>query len=138
MRVYWDSSALLNALAAQAVLDRLNQGEHVTRSHAYVEAFHHLSGRGLPLRDGRRLAVTPADAARMIRNLARRIPARDCDQEQTLQALDMAQRRGVRGRMVHDWMHARAAKLASADVVLTRDEPLSRLCTAEGLAAEWP
>jgi hypothetical protein len=138
MRVYWDSSALLNALAAQAVLSRLDQGEHVTRSHGYIEAFHHLSGRGLPLKDGRRLAVTPADAARMIRNLSRKVPARDLDQEQTLKALDDAQRRGVMGRMVHDWMHARAAKLAGADLVLTRDEPLSRLCAAEGLAAAWP
>ena len=57
MRVYWDSTALLNALAAQSVLARLDKGEHVTRSHAYVEAFHHLSGRGLPLKDGQRLAV---------------------------------------------------------------------------------
>jgi hypothetical protein len=57
MRVYWDSTALLNALAAQSVLACLDKGEHVTRSHAYVEAFHHLSGRGLPLKDGQRLAV---------------------------------------------------------------------------------
>jgi len=138
MRVYWDSSALLNALAAQAVLSRLGQGEHVTRSHGYIEVFHHLSGRGLPLKDGRRLAVTPADAARMIRNLSRKVPARDPDQEQTLKALDYAQRPGVMGRMVHDWMHARAAKLAGADLVLTRDEALSRLCAAEGLVTEWP
>lgn len=138
MLVYWDSSALLNALAAQAVLNRLGQGEHVTRSHAYVEAFHHLSGRGLPLKDGQRLAVAPRDAARMIRSLSRKIPARDLDEAQTLQALDDAQSRGVTGRMVHDWVHARAAKLAGADVVLTRDEPLSRLCAAAGLATEWP
>jgi hypothetical protein len=57
MRVYWDSTALLNALAAQNVLAHLDKGEHVPRSHAYVEAFHHLSGRGLPLKDGQRLAV---------------------------------------------------------------------------------
>jgi hypothetical protein len=31
MRVYRDSSALLSALAAQAVLSRLDEGEHVTR-----------------------------------------------------------------------------------------------------------
>jgi hypothetical protein len=49
MRVYWDSTALLNALAAQSVLARMSEGQHVTRSHAYVEASHHLSGRGLRL-----------------------------------------------------------------------------------------
>ena len=36
MRVYWDSTALLNALAAQSVLARLDEGDHVTRSHADV------------------------------------------------------------------------------------------------------
>lgn len=138
MLVYWDSSALLNALAGQAVLNRLDRGKHITRPHGYVEIFHHLSGRGLPLKDGRRLAVTPRDAARMIRNLSRKVPARALDQEQTLRALDDAQSRGVMGRMVHDWMHARAAKLAAADLLLTRDEQLSRLCAAEGIATEWP
>jgi hypothetical protein len=48
MRAYWDSTALLNALAAQSVLARLDEGEHLTRSHAYVEAFHHLPGRSSP------------------------------------------------------------------------------------------
>ena len=138
MRVYWNSSALLNALAAQSVVARLDEGEHVTRSHAYVEAFHHLSGRGLPLKDGQRLAVTPRDAARMIRNLAKKVQARDLTPEQTLTALDDAQSQGVSGRMVHDWLHARAAKLAGADVVLTRDGALSRLCAVEGLKAQWP
>ena len=37
--------------------------------------------------------------------------------------------------MVHDWLHARAAKLAGADVVLTRDRALSRLCAAEARCA---
>ena len=138
MRVYWDSTALLNALAAQSVLARLGEGEHVARSHAYVEAFYHLSDRGLPLKDGQGLAVTPGDAARMIRSLAQRIPAHDLAAEQTLTALDDAQRQGVSGRMVHDWLHARAAKLAGADVMLTRDEALSRLCAAEGMKAQWP
>jgi predicted nucleic acid-binding protein len=138
MRVYWDSTALLNALAAQSVLARLDDGQHLTRSHAYVEAFHHLSGRGLPLKNGQRLAVTPGDAARMIRNLAKRVQAHDLTPEQTLTALDDAQGQGVSGRMVHDWLHARAAKLAGADVILTRDRALSRLCAAEGLKAQWP
>ena len=62
MRVYWDSTALLNALAAQAVLDRLDEGERFTRSHAYVEAFHHLSGRGLPLKKTLPLSFAPANS----------------------------------------------------------------------------
>ena len=70
MRVYWDSTALLNALAAQSVLARLAEGQHVTRSHAYVEAFHHLSGQGLPLKDGRRLARQARLLAEIGQNLA--------------------------------------------------------------------
>jgi len=74
----------------------------------------------------------------MIRNLAKRVQAHDLTPEQTLTALDDAQRQGVSGRMVHDWLHARAAKLTGADVVLTRNGSLSRLCAAEGLEAQWP
>lgn len=137
MPAYWDSSALLNALCAQPVLMRLTRGGHLTRSHAYVEAFHHLSGRGLPLKDGTRLAVTLSDAAAMLRKLATSIKARDLTLEQTLVALDDAQSRGVSGRMIHDWMHVRTAKLAGADTVLTRDDAMSGLCSAEGLKTEW-
>ena len=99
---------------------RLDKGEHVTRSHAYVETFHHLTGRGLPLKNGQRVAVTPKDAAAMIRRLAAKVPARDLDPEQILKALDDAQRRGVKGRLVHDWIHARAAKLAKADLIVSK------------------
>ena len=138
MRIYWDSSALINALAARPVLARLDKGQHVTRSHSYVEAFHHLSGRGLPLKDGTRAAVTPADAAAMIRRIATKVTARDLDQAATLQALDDAQKRGVSGRMVHDWIHARAAKLAEADLIVTRDDGFIRLSEAEGITTDWP
>ncbi len=90
------------------------------------------------IREERERENAPEDAARMLRAFRRKVPAADLDQEQTLRTLEDAQSRGVTGRMVHDWMHARAAKLAGVDLVLTRDEPLSRLYAAEGLATEWP
>ena len=40
--------------------------------------------------------------------------------------------------MVHDWLHARAANLAGDEVMLTRDDALSRLFAAEVVKAEWP
>jgi hypothetical protein len=138
MPAYWDSTALLNALCALPVAQRLRSGEHVTRSHAFVETFHHLSGRGLLLKDGTRLTVTPSAAARMVRGLAAKLRPHNLDPEQTLTALDDAHSRGVRGGMIHDWMHVRAARIAGADTVLSRDEGLSRLAIAEGLKAEWP
>lgn len=138
MRVYWDSSALLNALCAQPVVDRLDKGEHVTRSHGYVEAFSHLTGRGLPMKDGTRLKVTPADAAKMLRALAQKLTVRDLSAEETLAALDDAQKRGVQGPHVHDLIHARAAKLAGARLALTRDEGFAALCEAEDVTTDWP
>ena len=39
---------------------------------------------------------------------------------------------------IHDWLHVRAAELAGAEVVLSRDGGLSGLCRGEGLKAEWP
>ncbi len=55
-----------------------------------------------------------------------------------MQALDDAQKRGVSGRMVHDWIHARAAKLAEADLIVTRDDGFIRLSEAEGITTDWP
>ena len=138
MRIYWDSTALLNALAAQPVVDRLAKGQHFTRSHAFVETFHHLSGKGLPRKDGTRLAFSPGDGANMIRRLAKQLEVRDLDKEETLTALDNAQKRGVSGRMVHDWLHIRAAKLGGATLILTRDEPMDKLTQTEGIPTDWP
>src|SRR5258706_9477305 len=118
MRVYWDSTALLNALVAGPVVERFRKGEHVPRKHVYVEPFHHLSGRGLPMKDGTRKKVSPADAARMIGKLSAKLSIRDLDLDETLKALDDAQAAGVSGRNIHDWIHARAAKLASALLIL--------------------
>jgi hypothetical protein len=48
------------------------------------------------------------------------------------------QAKGVMSKSVHDWLHVRTAKLAGAEVVLSRDAGLSGLCRGEGLKAEWP
>jgi len=42
------------------------------------------------------------------------------------------------GKGINDWLHVRAAKLAGAEVVLSRDGGLSGLGQGEGLKAEWP
>jgi predicted nucleic acid-binding protein len=121
MKTYWDSSALFNALASKAVFDRLDSGEHVTRSHAYAEVFSHLTGRGVPMRDGTRHKTTPADAAKMVASLAKRFSVRDLTSEETLATLELAEQRGAQGARIHDLLHARAARLAGVDLILTRD-----------------
>jgi predicted nucleic acid-binding protein len=138
MRVYWDSTALLNALVAGPVVQRFSKGEHVTRTHAYVEAFHHLSGRGLPMKDGTRKKVSATDAARMIRRLSVKLSIRDLDLAEILKALDDAQTAGVSGGNIHDWIHARSAKLAGAELILTRDDDFVTLSEKEGITTDWP
>jgi predicted nucleic acid-binding protein len=136
MRTYWDSSALFNALASKAVFDRLSQDEHVTRSHAYAEVFSHLSGRGLPMKDGSRQRVTPADATKMVLSLASKLSVRDLTRDETLAAIKLAAKRGVQGARIHDLLHMRAAALAGADLILTRDQGFSAM--VESPRAEWP
>ena len=136
MKCYWDSSALLNALASKAVILRLKMGEHVTRSHAYAEVFSHLSGRGLPIKGGGRQRVTAADAAKMVRSLAAKMTVCDLTPEDTLATLSDASSQGVEGARIHDLMHARAAKLSGADLILTRDSGFSTI--ANGMVTEWP
>lgn len=136
MKCYWDSSALLNALASRAVIARLKTGEHLTRSHAYAEVFSHLSGRGLPLKGGGRQRVTAADAAKMVRCLAVKMAVCDLTPEETLAALNDASSLGVEGARIHDLMHARTAKLSGANVILTRDSGFSAI--ADGVKTECP
>jgi predicted nucleic acid-binding protein len=136
MKTYWDSSALFNALVSKAVFDRFGRDEHVTRSHGYAEVFSHLSGRGLPMKDGTRQRVTPADAAKMLRSLSCKLSVRDLTSDETLAAIRLADKCGVQGARIHDLLHVRAAALAGADLILTRDRGLSAL--GENIRAEWP
>jgi hypothetical protein len=136
---YWDTSALINALVSVPVAARLTTGQHVTRPHAFVEVFHHISGRGLPRKNGTRLQLSPGDAALLIRGLAKRMERLvNLDEEQTLKALDDAQGAGVMGRKVHDWLHVRSARIDGAQKLLTRDPGLSALAVAQGLTVEQP
>lgn len=136
MRTYWDSSALLNALASKTVYDRLDAGDNLTRSHGYVEVFSHLSGRGLPMKDGARQKVNSADAARMIASLAKRFSVRDLTLPETLSTIEAAKKNGVAGARIHDLLHAASAKLSGADLILTRDKGFASL--AQGIKSEWP
>ncbi len=136
MKIYWDSSALFNALASKTVFDRFDSDEHITRSHGFAEVFSHLTGRGLPMKDGTRQKVSPADAAKMLSTLAKRLSLRDLSGAETLAAIEMADKRGIQGARIHDLLHARAACLGGAQKVLTRDGGFSSL--GEAINTEWP
>jgi hypothetical protein len=119
MSVYWDSSALLNAIVSKNVAARMAPGD-VSKSHAFCEVFSLLTGRGLPTKTGRVL-FSNSDAARTINQLAQKLNLRDLTGSETLAALNDAKSLGVQGARVHDLMHARSAVLAGVDKVLTRN-----------------
>jgi hypothetical protein len=119
MNVYWDSSALLNAIVSQNVAARMAPGD-VSRSHAFCEVFSVLTGRGLPAKSGR-VVFNNSDASKIIDQLARKLSVRDLTSPETLTALREARVLGVQGARIHDLMHARSAVLAGVDKVLTRN-----------------
>jgi hypothetical protein len=119
MSVYWDSSALLNAIVSQSVAARMAPGD-ISRSHAFCEVFSLLTGRGLPTKHGR-VTFSNSDAAKIIAQLARKLSLRELIGAETLTALHDARALGVQGARIHDLMHARSAVLAGADKVLTRN-----------------
>jgi predicted nucleic acid-binding protein len=113
MRRYWDASALIDALHDSHVEQKALEPEQWTRPHALAETFATLTGGRLGFR------YLPDDAAALIRELTRTMNFVELDATETLAALDVAQKRGVRGGRVHDWLHARAAQKARVEELLT-------------------
>ncbi len=74
--------------------------------------------------------------AKMIRALAAKLGPQELSREETLAAIDLAQKRGVQGARIHDLIHARSAALGGAELILTRDQGFSSL--GEGIKTEWP
>jgi predicted nucleic acid-binding protein len=112
---YWDSSALVVTISDQALKDRLLAEGGYTRTHTLTEMFSALTGGNLGIR------VPANDAAKMIRAATGRLRFVNLTEPEILAALDNAQRMGVRGGRVHDYMHALAASKSGADALLTTD-----------------
>jgi hypothetical protein len=110
---YWDSSALIEALEDARLEALAMEPDQWTRPHTLTEIFSTLTG-------GRRgWRFLPDDAAAMIGEITAKMNFVELDARETTRALAEAQKRGVRGGNIHDWMHARAAKKAGATVLLT-------------------
>lgn len=82
-------------------------------SDALVEAFSTLTGGRLGFQ------YLAEDAAALIRELSARMNFVELNSAETLAALDAAQKKGVRGGRVHDWLHARAAHKAKVTELVT-------------------
>ncbi len=113
MRRYWDASALVDALHDSQVERKALEPDQWTRYHALAETFSTLTGGRLGFQ------YLPDDAAALIREISARMNFVELDATETLAALESAQKNGVRGGRVHDWLHACAAKKAKVAELLT-------------------
>lgn len=78
-----------------------------------AETFSTLTGGRLGFR------YLPDDAASLIREISSGMHFVELDPAETLKALEAAQKRGVRGGRVYDWLHACAAQKAKVTELLT-------------------
>jgi predicted nucleic acid-binding protein len=120
MKAYWDSSALVSALHVQTQRDRVRPEIAVTRPHSLAEVFSTLT-------NGKNYSYPPDDAAKMLSSLKMDISFVELNAEETQNAINKAKELGVRGGQVHDLMHAHAALLSGAEVLLTFDKAYSSL-----------
>jgi len=113
MKVYWDSSALIEALTDREVGRRLRHEGGVTRTHSICEIFSILTGGRLRMRlDGN-------EVSEMIEQLCRELEVVDLSADEMLQAMAQAKKKGVRGGRVYDYIHATVAYTFSCERVYT-------------------
>lgn len=116
MKAYWDSAALVQAWMDIQLRTRLHAEGGVTRTHALAEVFSTLTGGRLPLR------LDADSASAVLDNLASDLEFQDLDAQEVLSALKQAQKRGVRGGRVHDYLHGVAADKKGVSALLTTDQ----------------
>ena len=113
MRRYWDASALVEALHDSKIEAAALEADQWTRPHTLAEAFSTLTGGRLGFK------YLPEDAAALIEELTRGMNFCELDAKDTLAALEVCHRFGVRGGRVHDWLHSRAAGKSKVEILLT-------------------
>ncbi|MDR3457858.1 MAG: PIN domain-containing protein [Verrucomicrobiae bacterium] len=116
MRIYWDSSVLVEAVLDQKLRQRLATTQSITRAHALSEVFSTLTGGRLGVK------FDATEAAEVMDELAADLEFVELTAKEILIALHDAERKGVRGGRVHDYLHAVAAKKAKAGLLLTSDK----------------
>jgi predicted nucleic acid-binding protein len=116
MKIYWDSSALVEALLAPQLRRRVADNQSMTRVHALGEVFSTLTGGKLGVK------FLPDEAARMLKDLAVDLEFTDLTPKDALAAFGEAGGKGVRGGRVHDYLHAVAAHKGKAALLLTTDK----------------
>lgn len=113
MKRYWDASAVVDAIHNSRVEQKALEADQWTRPHTLSEVFSTLTGGRLGVQ------YLPDDAAELIHEVTAGFGYVDLDASEIHSALAAAQRRGVRGGRVHDWLHAVAAKKAKVAELVT-------------------
>jgi len=125
VKSYWDSSAVINAAVSEAVMDRLETGEHITRLHTLAEVFSIMTSRGVLIRDEAgspaRFRFGPQECADWLRQFSDKVQFEELDKAELLAALNKAQELSVQGGRIYDYWHALVSKKAKADTLLTRN-----------------
>jgi hypothetical protein len=141
LRTYWDTSAAINAFVSPKVSARLDSGEHYIRLHLLSEFFATMTGRGIAVKDAdgnpAKLILSPNDAATWLRKFCGRVNVVELREEETLNALDAAQKKNVQGGKVYDFIHAVTADKLDSAKLLTRNAKDFAGLTAKAIA-EWP
>jgi predicted nucleic acid-binding protein len=136
-KVYWDTSALINSVVSADVAARLQGEENWTRLHSLCEAFGIMTGRGLAGQSGTvRFTFTAERCAEWLENLLSNVSTMELSRAEVLSAIKSADKFGVKGRRIHDLLHAAAADRIKADILLTRDtQDFTGIAKAK---LEWP
>ena len=114
MKAYWDSSALVHSLAETTLQLRLKRERGFTRPHALAETFSALTGNPVT-------RIHADDAADFLLSLAENLDFVELTGKEILTALKKAQKKGIQGGLVHDYLHALAAEKSGVKKILTLD-----------------
>ena len=137
---YWDTSAAINAVVSPEVRRRLSADHHTTRVPTFSEFFAVMTGRGIRIMDPDgipvRFQMSPKDAAAWLRGFCEQVRTVELDADETLSALALAEKQGVQGGRVYDYVHALVADKAKADAILTRNT--DDFTGLSSRSVEWP
>ena len=141
MITFWDTSAAINALVSPEVYTRLKTGRHVARPHMLAEFFSIMTGRGIRTIDSEhqeiQIVMSAEDAVKWLKEFCAKLDWVDLDGPEAIQSLNRAERLGVLGGRVYDYLHAEAAKKAGAERLLTRNIKHFQNLTGT-VRLEWP
>jgi hypothetical protein len=114
MKVYWDSSALVEACQNTSARQRLSGDRGFGRRHALAEVFAAMS-------DKPHLRVAPSQVVLVLKDIVADLDFVELTTDDIIKAASDAQSLGVRGGAIHDLLHVRAAVKAGATEILTLD-----------------